>query len=1194
LFKKTKKSENKKLASKHFIEDKPLKKLNEDRFQYNQVAEILYDLLNQNNFPIHIGLFAPWGSGKTSVIKLLEDIITADKPNGDNYIIKTISVWKFADDSPSLHRKIVREVQTELKVLDDEGISNETTKTESANGTGIFSILFFNKPYKFITISYVILISILYSLSLFIMTPIFNSIYTGIFSLSTIGIIIGGLKIFSGTFQRGNLVSVKSTPLAHGDQYEARFKASVEKFLERNDGKSLVLVFDDLDRLPPKQLLAALNTIKTFLHSKNCAFIIPCDKTVLRNGIKTAFEIKEIMGDESDDDNYISEFINKTFDYQIHLPILEQKNMKRYAKQLLLDQKITWIADYEISLDKVLGILVHSSIKTPRQVKTLLNSFSSNWELAKKRDKESGRKLLSDDPLAVAVFTVLQIDFPEYYLKLISDPYLINRIDGRNNELAAYLSRVDKCIPKSDPRPFIYFSNEKLNPATGKPQIIKTKDFLVNAQVAPFKSSFEELSEYDKEILLTSVISDFNDNPGIEVENCIKTLIEAETELSFISQMDLHNWDMLIRENLDILIDFPPSKVCELLKYLSYDNRTWNDYGLKIDVSRYHNDLLSLWIEQPNIVQMLNIPGLASELENSFIESFDGYSLASAIYDVQSDNSIVMNINWLLIIKESLSTNVEPDYSLASWLIEWSRKTNEMINASQITEFLKIYNYRTEKFTDGIGQLWCEVFINIDKDLSEIIQLMDHESFSGFTEDDFGKINTFMGNANYEVIRDVVRPLLDQWWADGNYKKATNYLEIFTKSPAIPGFCEKNFDFDLDEETFELFLKVIINRAPSIQNNFKNIVNTLITEVERATALQEKSRAGSVIRRLLQSSNLRKSLIGKRESFIPINDKLLWFKWSEPVVKERLEMFFDLWSDEETAITWIFDCVDSFSNIASGFITSGLPYNSNASRYLSIFVDKLIGFYHDRDWEMIVDKWQMISAQDNTSKKINLFSLLDSSTRTPLLGQLSRRCQLGFENYNQLLINYYDASISIHREALFSRWEVIGNENRRVRLEELSQNIQSDISKESIKLLETHIKNNPLIEYLNEIVEWSLESSIRRNLIIILIDKLSIETVADWVNVALDQMNSEGFHKWKAFAFESAISSKKINIRNIEDVVEVALGLRNDRAKLALQLLLESNYNKNDVKRFRERIIDLHQEFPELVDRFGFRFKVKV
>lgn len=46
------------------IEDKPVEEINEDKFQYKQVAEIIYDLLNQNNFPIHIGLFGKWGSGK--------------------------------------------------------------------------------------------------------------------------------------------------------------------------------------------------------------------------------------------------------------------------------------------------------------------------------------------------------------------------------------------------------------------------------------------------------------------------------------------------------------------------------------------------------------------------------------------------------------------------------------------------------------------------------------------------------------------------------------------------------------------------------------------------------------------------------------------------------------------------------------------------------------------------------------------------------------------------------------------------------------------------------------------------------------------------------------------------------------------------------------------------------------------------
>lgn len=121
-----------------------------------------------------------------------------------------------------------------------------------------------------------------------------------------------------------------------------------KNIFRRKKGKKLIFVFDDLDRLPPKQLVAALNTIKTFLRSDSYAFSILCDEKVLRSGIKNVFE----------------DYLNKTFDHLIYLPVLEQANMKKYAKQLLYDQSINWVNDPRLSVDRILGnifiqILIH-------------------------------------------------------------------------------------------------------------------------------------------------------------------------------------------------------------------------------------------------------------------------------------------------------------------------------------------------------------------------------------------------------------------------------------------------------------------------------------------------------------------------------------------------------------------------------------------------------------------------------------------------------------------------------------------------------------------------------------------------------------------------------------------------------------------------------------------------------------------
>lgn len=879
MFKRSKQHVEKKL----FLEDRPLKSNSGDKFQYAQVAEVVCDVLEQNNFPVHIGLFGPWGSGKTSVINLLENKISSENSIREKYLVKTLSVWKFADDAPSLHRKIVRQVQAELGVVNDEGLSVDSTHTETTTGSGIFSLLVKNKAFKLSVFFYILILIVTFVFNILVNLPKFNAVLTSLTSAATVALVLGSLKVFSGSYQISSQVARRNMALQHNEQYEARFEASVGQYLNENNGKKLILVFDDLDRLPPKQLLAALNTIKTFLHSNNCAFILPCDEMVLRNGIKTAFEEKEIIQEEDSnksEESYVSDFINKTFDYLIHLPIVEQRNMKTYAKELILEQKLTWINDPEINLNKIMGVLIHSETKTPRQVKSLINSFVANWELAKKRDNESGKKLLTKEPQTVALFTVLQTDFPDYYSLLVNDPYLISSIDKNKvkDNLVAYLSRVEKFIPKDDPRPFIYFSNEKLNPATGKPEVLKVLKYLVNGQVSDFKNSFDGLSLNDKGILFSSAISDFYDNPGIEVENCLKSLIESEVDLSnVVSEMELHNWDLLLRENVSYLVNHLPSKVCNVLNYLSHDEKAWVEYGSKLNIEDNVEDLVNLWVNHPSSIERLNIQNLGEQLSNFMVGNDAGYSLLEKIFELDSGHPMISQIEWIDIIEQSLSLNYTPEYTLRACITEINIKTESKITASLLNHFLELYDFRSEEFINEIGTLWCKIYSGTPKEINGFVGFFGLDSFSGFNEEDFLQINEFMKEVSYNEVRDFVNSYLSE---EENTEKINNYLRTFPNSPGIPEFCEGNFSFDLDDEMLELYLDIIISRHSNIQSEIQNVIKNIKTELDSKSSQQINSRAIGIIEQLQQVAHFKEALINSREELLPINDKDIWFNWA--------------------------------------------------------------------------------------------------------------------------------------------------------------------------------------------------------------------------------------------------------------------------------------------------------------------------
>jgi len=123
-------------TSSIYLNDLPLSNGSNDNFQAIQVAEVLKQSIEQATLPLHISLLGRWGSGKTTVIKILEDLL-----KGSDYELKIISVWKFADDATSLHRKIIREIERKLNKVNPESLDISTTFEKSLQSKGVLSNL---------------------------------------------------------------------------------------------------------------------------------------------------------------------------------------------------------------------------------------------------------------------------------------------------------------------------------------------------------------------------------------------------------------------------------------------------------------------------------------------------------------------------------------------------------------------------------------------------------------------------------------------------------------------------------------------------------------------------------------------------------------------------------------------------------------------------------------------------------------------------------------------------------------------------------------------------------------------------------------------------------------------------------------------------------------------------------------------
>ncbi|WP_281196153.1 P-loop NTPase fold protein, partial [Halorubrum sp. F4] len=107
----------------NFLTDEPIESDEEDAFQHTEYVDALERILGSVEAPWHIGIFGKWGSGKTSIIRLLFNRIEEQDTNGETVCIE-FDAWKHADDS----------VRTELLLTLDQELGKHAGKKDGLIG----------------------------------------------------------------------------------------------------------------------------------------------------------------------------------------------------------------------------------------------------------------------------------------------------------------------------------------------------------------------------------------------------------------------------------------------------------------------------------------------------------------------------------------------------------------------------------------------------------------------------------------------------------------------------------------------------------------------------------------------------------------------------------------------------------------------------------------------------------------------------------------------------------------------------------------------------------------------------------------------------------------------------------------------------------------------------------------------------
>ena len=230
---------------KSSITDQPIHAFNQDKLKSNRYAGALAQFIQTADTPLTIGLQGEWGTGKTSMMYLLQE-----KMKDLNIATSWVNTWEYSmfrnpsETTPA----ILKGMLTNLK-LSCESEGKWTIEEKSKDSI--------KKVFKFL-----------------------GNVANQVISNQTGVDLKGAGETKDSIIEQAEIAEIKK-----------EIEIIITKLIEdpANSYKKVVFLVDDLDRIPPLQAVEVLESLKNLFDVPNCVFVLAIDYDVVVKGLESKF-----------------------------------------------------------------------------------------------------------------------------------------------------------------------------------------------------------------------------------------------------------------------------------------------------------------------------------------------------------------------------------------------------------------------------------------------------------------------------------------------------------------------------------------------------------------------------------------------------------------------------------------------------------------------------------------------------------------------------------------------------------------------------------------------------------------------------------------------------------------------------------------------------------------------------------------
>ena len=848
----------------YYVMDERLSNKQMDQFGHKNIADNILNLIKNKKYkaPYNIALIGKWGLGKSSILKLVEEEIKQD--SSQNIKMITINAWKYEKESlKKVYLKKIYEEVLETKIdlkkqLEEKLINfisktikteNITTEKNKKNEIWIFLILFL--------VSFVL--SFIWQLShyisngnninmlfdnniLFLVSRYLNFYFKKILFTLVMPLVV---LYIPKLFERQN--NVFPIPISYEEDYESLLKKAIEK-----KNKTFVIVIDDLDRLSTKKMVESLDTLKTLMEIEKCIFIVPFDDSLLKNAI----DQQVVSKIDSEHQIIESEFIlDKLFQFRFYVPPLILSDMKDYTLKIIKEESrdlYSCFAENELE-EIVRKVFIYEELRTARQIKKIINTFSNNIILMKERIKDgriNSNFFDKTGKLMIAKISVLQSDFNDFYDDLFENNFAceelikINRGKYNNyNDIPRILQKY--CETRKNGEDSLVVIKPKYNRLVSflsRTSYIKSDDIAIYLYCNQDKTSLIFGSEFRRKLInsmrnlnFTLMNDIIKENKSENINSLLSELLEIETMdnlpnliLSILNIKDINfeNYEFnkniidainkvnnsgekfeLEYVNLNNLISIKETNK-RSLEIINMANNYYKFLILKIDDTNIdHNEIFYSTIKNINYLYDLDIKNIKDYLMLLVQTSFDCIKIVNTYIEDEIILERYFGLEFCEYIYEKLEDYEEDDddhESYDTYSNLFVKLYNSLKNKEQNNE--KINNLVINLMNVERNIELCEhIIINNKQIFTAKQQQQILENIIMLSDENLTKQHSIINNITYELHDEIKQKYQDKIikFIEQNYNMETimgnlkSYSEIDSVIQILNKKIYNNSNFDV-------------------------------------------------------------------------------------------------------------------------------------------------------------------------------------------------------------------------------------------------------------------------------------------------------------------------------------------------------------------------------------------------------------